>query len=60
MGRIIIVCTVQVGLKRDVTPQAAEPSPATPHDDQGKPTEGEEPVAMRTNTSGDIETGAIG
>ena len=51
---------MQVGLKRDVTPQAAEPSPATPHDDQGKPTEGEEPVAMRTNTSGDIETGAIG
>lgn len=47
----------QVGLKRDVTPQAAEPPPTTAHDEQVKTAEGEEPVAMRTNTSGDIEMG---
>ena len=46
----------QVGLKRDVTPQAAELLP-TARDEQAKATEGEEPVAMRTTTNGDIEAG---
>ena len=52
----LYMCIAQVGLKRDVTPQATEPPP-TAHDEQAKPAEGEEPVAMRTNTSGDIEAG---
>ena len=49
---------MQVGLKRDVTPQATEPPP-TAHDEQTKATEGEEPVAVRTNTNGDIEAGLV-
>ena len=52
----IIMCNAQVGLKRDVTPQATEPPP-TAHDEQAKAAEGEEPVAIRTTTNGDIETG---
>ena len=40
-----------------MTPQATEPPPTTAHDEQTKTAEGEEPVAMRTNASGDIETG---
>ena len=52
----VCIAQLQVGLKQDVTPQAAEPPP-TAHDEQTKPVEAEEPVAMRTNTSGDIEAG---
>ena len=55
----IYILYTQVGLKRDVTPQAADQPPtAAAHDEQMKLTaEREERVAMRTNTIGDNEPG---
>ena len=41
-----------------MTPQATE-APPTAHDEQTKAAEGEEPVAKRTNTNGDIEAGLV-